>query len=474
MNEVMKISFFSKGVYTKDKYQFQLTQGLNVFVALVDVVIWKDGNLINNTADIGTVLVDFLRYRREFLINDHPNDFAILLVAAGFNETTTNSTNSNSTAVGDSYLGQICSIFTSGAVVSLQTSIARTASTMAHELGHSFGIHHDTINCYCPEALCLMWPLKYVATAKWSSCSIEEKLQKFNHGFDECLKNKPRQLFRSSYCGNGFVEQGEDCDCGSPEHCENKCCDPYTCKRNILSNATCSSGKCCDFSTCKTFKAGKVCRESVGECDLAESCDGDSEFCPVDVFVRDTEECQGGEAFCFHGSCRTHDNQCEFLMGAGATSSTSCYNKNNAGITFDPANNCGRNFSSSNRFISCKSRDILCGRLHCRNINNGIAGSGYKTYSFTFEYEKLVACKSTSFHHASNVRDPGLVPDGAKCGDEKMCLNQECVAIDDLRNDGKITECPGCNRNGVCNSNGHCHCFEGWGGRTCLEPAGKF
>ncbi len=41
-----------------------------------------------------------------------------------------------------------------------------------------------------------------------------------------------------------FVEAGEECDCGLPEHCDNPCCNPYTCKLHV--NATCATGECCD------------------------------------------------------------------------------------------------------------------------------------------------------------------------------------------------------------------------------------
>ena len=37
---------------------------------------------------------------------------------------------------------------------------------------------------------------------------------KYFAGMDYCLRNKPRTLFDTPVCGNGFVEPGEQCDCG--------------------------------------------------------------------------------------------------------------------------------------------------------------------------------------------------------------------------------------------------------------------
>lgn len=63
----------------------------------------------------------------------------------------------------------------------------------------------------------------------------------FKNGATNCLKNVPQKIFDSPTCGNGFVESGEECDCGLPSACKSSCCNPQTCK--LKPNVPCSAGK---------------------------------------------------------------------------------------------------------------------------------------------------------------------------------------------------------------------------------------
>lgn len=96
-----------------------------------------------------------------------------------------------------------------------------------------------------------------------------------------------------SSCGNGIVNDDEDCDQG-----------------NTGPNRNGAAGSCCT-ATC-TFKAeDTVCRPQNGVCDVAETCTGDSGACPAQEFEPNTtvcraqngvcdmaERCTGSSAFC--------------------------------------------------------------------------------------------------------------------------------------------------------------------------------
>lgn len=239
----------------------------------------------------------------------------------------------------------------------------------AHELAHNLGVRHDADVEYC---VCSKKPCLMSGSGKhWSNCSMARIASLRKNGKYKMLENLPKSLFGSPTCGNGFLETGEECDCGLPEDCKNKCCDPNTCK--FRSNATCAQGKCCDLKTCQLHEAGFECRSSAGDCDLPEYCNGKSESCPANFFKRDSEECEGGKAFCFKGSCKPRDDKCK--------------------------------------------------------------------------------------------------QDGSKCGEKKICVSRKCVPIENIRRGGEAKHCQrDCNKHGVCNNNGHCHCDAGLAPPFCDYP----
>ncbi|EDW97549.2 disintegrin and metalloproteinase domain-containing protein 12 isoform X4 [Drosophila yakuba] len=434
---------------------------LNIFVALVGVVIWNESNEIEFSSDGDVTLRNFLNYRSTKLVLDHPNDNAQLLTKENF----------AGGVVGKALKGPICTYEYSGGV-SMQHSPnpAMVATTMAHEMGHNFGMEHDTPECHCRDEKCVMAASSTsFIPVNWSSCSIDQLTIAFSRGMNYCLRNKPERLFESPTCGNGFVEPGEQCDCGLPEHCENACCNAQTCMLHSK-NATCATGECCDLTTCRPKIAGSACREAENECDLPEYCTGESEYCPADVFRRDTEPCDGGQAYCFHGTCRSHSNQCRTLWGPTGDNSEHCYNKNTEGTRLG---NCGYN-RLNKTFLRCEEQHVNCGMLHCIHLNErlefGMESAAVLSHSYISHDRKIVACRTALVDLGLQTTDPGLTPNGAKCGTDKMCVDQRCLPVATVRQTGMGKPCPeDCNGNGICNSRGHCHCDVGFGGEACSK-----
>ncbi|CAH0554467.1 unnamed protein product [Brassicogethes aeneus] len=433
---------------------------LNIFIALVGVVIWKENDEITFSSNGDTTLTNFLHYRREILVKEHPNDNAQLITKFSF----------ENGVVGKALKGPICTYQLSGGVNNDHSEVVGlVAATIAHEMGHNFGMEHDTTECKCPEEKCIMAPSSgSVAPTHWSSCSKNYLLQAFIHGMDYCLKNKPKELFEGPVCGNGFVEHGEQCDCGLPQNCDNTCCNATTCM--LHSNASCATGECCDLTTCKPKTAGTLCRSADYECDLPEYCTGHSEYCPADIFKLDTEACDGGESYCYQGFCRTRSDQCKLLWGeTGMSSDNQCYLMNKKGTGHG---NCGYNpFNQS--YTKCNDENVLCGMLHCKHLNErlefGMEAVATLTHSFINKNGSIIPCRTAVVDLGVNQVDPGLAPDGAKCGEGKMCVKQKCMSVASLRRQGPKCQ-EDCQGNGVCNSLGHCHCKEGFAPPNCKYP----
>lgn len=485
---------------------------LNVFIALVGVVLWIEKDEIVLTDDGDATLTNFLKYRHDKLLSRYHHDSAQLITNTSF----------NGSVVGKALKGPICTFEHSGGVnTDHSSSPAIVAVTLAHELGHNIGMEHDDDEkCRCPDEKCIMSSSSSAVHPKyWSSCSIDYFQDARKHGLLDCLKNVPEKIFGPT-CGNGFVEEGEDCDLGEPlptfgsskskkpetttnlaqGTIVNTCCNRKTCK--FAGNATCAQGPCCDISRCSLFNSTEklVCRPKKNECDLEEVCDGSSEYCPDDVHFHDGIECSNDErnedqssdlvtsmsrsqAYCYRGQCSSHASQCKLLWGAtGYVSRDICYEQNAHG---NRSGHCGYD-RLTDTYESCEPENTLCGMLHCVHNQSPPPGEQRKTGKLSYGLESAsvlsvsyfvksnmarIYCYGAIIDAGPDMRDPALVPNGAACGRDRMCINQKCVPVYDVINENW---CPSdCNGNGICDNVGVCHCYDGTIGTSCYHFFGR-
>ncbi|XP_047573103.1 disintegrin and metalloproteinase domain-containing protein 9 [Lutra lutra] len=421
---------------------------LNIRIVLVGLEIWTNGNLINIIGGAGDVLGNFVQWREKFLITRRRHDSAQLVLKKGFGGT-----------AGMAFVGTVCSRSHAGGInVFGQITVETFASIVAHELGHNLGMNHDDgRDCFCGAKSCIM-NSGASGSRNFSSCSAEdfEKLT-LNKG-GNCLLNipKPDEAYSAPFCGNKLVDPGEECDCGTPKECESDpCCEGSTCK--LKSSAECAYGDCC--KDCWFLPGGTLCRGKTNECDVPEYCNGSSQFCQPDVFIQNGYPCQNNKAYCYNGMCQYYDAQCQVIFGSKAKAAPrDCFiDVNSKGDRFG---NCG---FSGNEYKKCATGNALCGKLQCENVQDmpvfGIVPAIIQTPS------KGTKCWGVDFQLGSDVPDPGMVNEGTRCDDGKICRNFQCVNASVLNYDCDIQK--KCHGHGVCNSNKNCHCENGWAPPNC-------
>ncbi|TIC19455.1 hypothetical protein E3Q13_01169 [Wallemia mellicola] len=186
------------------------------------------------------------------------------------------------------------------------TAITRNQwAVAAHEIGHNFGAIHDCEDgCSLQQSCC---PLnrntcdadnQYIMSAtssdsatKFSDCTVGNICSAMGSGSTStsCLvnpSNSDRPIISLQQCGNGVVEDDEECDGGG----DTKCCTS-DCKFKDGAVCDTSTEACCD-DNCQYAPSSQVCRPSIDStCDYEEKCTGDSGACPEDKF-KDNESAQ--------------------------------------------------------------------------------------------------------------------------------------------------------------------------------------
>uniref|UniRef100_A0A8C5ZT97 ADAM metallopeptidase domain 15 n=1 Tax=Marmota marmota marmota TaxID=9994 RepID=A0A8C5ZT97_MARMA len=374
-------------------------QPLNVRVVLVGLEAWTQHDLIEMSPNPAVTLENFLHWRRTDLLPRLPHDSAQLVTGRG--------------RPGGS---------------SAPTFLARPS---------------------------------FLPGLNFSNCSRQALEKALLQGMGSCLFERlPSLPPMAPFCGNMFVDPGEQCDCGFPDDCTDPCCDYFTCQ--LRSGAQCASdGLCCQ--NCQLRPASWQCRPSRGDCDLPEFCPGDSSQCPPDISLGDGEPCAGGEAVCVHGRCASYAQQCQSLWGPGAQPAAPLclQTANTRGNVYG---SCGR--SANGSYIPCTPRDAVCGQLQCQGgRTQPLLGLAQELRWETLEANGTqLNCSWVHLDLGNDVAQPLLTLPGTACGPGLVCLDHRCQPVDLLG----AQECRSrCHGHGVCDSNRHCHCEEGWAPPDC-------
>ncbi|XP_017526432.1 disintegrin and metalloproteinase domain-containing protein 11 isoform X3 [Manis javanica] len=390
---VVLTSNFAKSVVNLADVMYK--EQLNTRIVLVAMETWADGDKIQVQDDLLETLARLMVYRREGL--PEPSDATHLFSGRTF----------QSTSSGAAYVGGICSLSRGGGVNEYD-NMGAMAVTLAQTLGQNLGMmwnkHRSSAgDCKCPDNWlgCIMEDTGFYLPRKFSRCSIDEYNHFLQEGGGSCLFNKPLKLLDPPECGNGFVEAGEECDCGSAQECGRaggNCCKKCT----LTHDAMCSDGLCC--RRCKYEPRGVSCREAVNECDIAETCTGDSSQCPPNLHKLDGYYCDHEQGRCYGGRCKTRDRQCQALWGHVAADRF-CYEKLNVEGT--ERGNCGRKGSG---WVQCNKQDVLCGFLLCVNISGApqLGDLGGDISSVTFYHQgKELDCRSAATKGSASVSRTG-------------------------------------------------------------------
>ncbi|XP_043911038.1 disintegrin and metalloproteinase domain-containing protein 11 isoform X2 [Protopterus annectens] len=402
---------------------------LRTRIVLVAMETWATNDKIEVAEDPVQTLREFMKYRRESI--QEQGDAVHLFSGRTF----------KSSRSGTAYYQGICSLTRAGGV-NEYGNVGAMAITLAQSLGQNIGMmwnkHRAAASeCKCPDVWlgCIMEDTGYYLPRKFSRCSIDEYNRFLQDGGGSCLFNKPTKLLDPPECGNGYMEAGEECDCGSPLDCPKaggNCCKKCT----LSHDAMCSDGLCC--RRCK---------------------------CPSNVHKLDGYSCDSGQGRCYSGRCKNRDGQCIALWGYGSADRF-CYEKLN--IEGKEAGNCGK---EGETWIQCNKQDVLCGFLLCSNASSSprFGDLDGEIASMTFYHQnRYVDCRGGHVLMDDGT-DVSYIEDGTPCGPNMMCLDRRCLPLTAFN----LSSCPGstdgrvCFNHGVCSNGAQCICDRDWTGKDC-------
>ncbi|XP_072236638.1 disintegrin and metalloproteinase domain-containing protein 10 [Leuresthes tenuis] len=188
--------------------------------------------------------------------------------------------------------------------------------TFAHEVGHNFGSPHDSgIECTPGESRQQQSKERgnYIMYARatsgdklnnnrFSICSIRNITAVLTKKRDYCFVESGQPI-----CGNGLVEDGEQCDCGYSDQCKDPCCynaneeEGKKCKLKPGKICSPSQGPCCT-PECAFKGTDAICRPE-SECALDGLCNGLTALCPTSEPKENLTSCHSETQVCLNGVC---------------------------------------------------------------------------------------------------------------------------------------------------------------------------
>lgn len=188
--------------------------------------------------------------------------------------------------------------------------------TFAHEVGHNFGSPHDSgTECTPGESKNLgqkengNYIMYARATSgdklnnnKFSLCSIRNISQVLEKKRNNCFVESGQPI-----CGNGMVEQGEECDCGYSDQCKDECCfdanqpEGKKCKLKPGKQCSPSQGPCCT-AQCAFKSKSEKCRDD-SDCAKEGICNGFTALCPASDPKPNFTDCNRHTQVCINGQC---------------------------------------------------------------------------------------------------------------------------------------------------------------------------
>eukprot|EP00164_Ancoracysta_twista_P007473 GFYU01010611.1.p1 GENE.GFYU01010611.1~~GFYU01010611.1.p1 ORF type:complete len:1138 (+),score=425.76 GFYU01010611.1:162-3575(+) len=384
-------------------------------VVLVAQIVFADGDPYTpekfatnqEEVDVDSLIHLFHEWRVQKIEDDTlpSHDNGHLFSAFDFSETT----------IGYAGVSAMCAVSRSGGINQCTYNDGFNAGIVAHEMGHNFGMHHDNSPSPKTDSACeanfLMSPYANAGDT-WSSCSadwintfFEDDYNDNWRGTSMCLENVPTRGSGTPHCGNGLVEEGEECDCGTSGCSDDPCCNPSNC--TLKDGASCSAMEPCCTDQCNFAGSDVTCRSASGACDAAETCSGDSGSCPSNHFKPTGTTCSNGlndSGACYAGACFSHVAQCAALQKYYADLDG-----------------------------TCPSADADDGDNACKAIYCSASSQGNSCFSMRNNEGKI------------------QVQDGTPCDVGKQCKDGTCVTPAVLDPQNHVTPTPDDNNNGdVC------------------------